>query len=401
MLNQDDAHTTQLAMSEVNTSEAVTRILAHFKTHKSTSSIDVRESIALVDFYLKIAYTLLISFSRRPNSSAIKLQTTPGFGSMLAAIRQGAKLSADTGTPWIRELIVDLSESAATSIDKFKTQKYRSFKTLRDRLSHGQPLPTDKEALNELQKKLSATIDELKEAFDSAFSNIRIHSGDDKVQLHKTKERAIFEVSPLWTWSKNHEGIRIYSHVASDGIHYIDTNGELWSEKSDESISSFVKTFVGDSSSTQFGLGRFVKEIIADLAAFTEDYSKPSYFFGDDDESGHLFVPWTRSTSDENQSRIDTFRIGPDNRREWRNEKGQWTPYSDFLKSISNWKILARRIAIGLDSYAHDREEEESSRLGTNRATQARGPSRLKRQKDSLPGGTTQEENFELMPKVD
>ena len=385
----------------MNTRDALRPILSQFKARPSPDQIDIRESIALVDFHLKIVYTLVISFGRRPLGTPIKMSSVPGFGSMLAAIRQGAKLPPDVGTQWIRDVILSWSNGAATAIDRFKTQRYKTFKMLRDRLAHGQPLPSDEKALLPIRQGLTTLIDALEKLLEETLEETAIVARDGRVHIHKKKERAAFEVSPLWMWSETSGGLQIYSHVSNDGIHYVQPSGDIWSERTSEIVTRFLKTYVGESSVGQAELGKLVKEVISDIAAYTEDYSRPSYFFGDEDDSGNLFVPWTRSTSEGNQSRIDAFRVGPNDRKEWRSTEDMWLPYSDFLKNISNWEILARRVAIGLDSFSQERAAEESSRLGLTKKIAPRGPSQLKRRKDALSPSDSSDENFDLKLRID
>ncbi|MDR6493521.1 hypothetical protein J2797_003419 [Paraburkholderia terricola] len=385
----------------MNACDALRPVLSQFKARPSPGQIDIRESIALVDFHLKVVYTLVISFSRRPLGTPIKMSPVPGFGSMLAVIRQGAKLPPDVGTQWIRDLVLSWSTGAAAAIDLFKTQRYKTFKTLRDRLAHGQPLPSDEKALSPIRQGLISLIDALERLLEETLRETTIVARDGRVHIHKKKERAVFEVSPLWIWSDATGGLRIYSHVSSDGIHYVEPSGDIWSNRTSETVTRFLKTYVGESSAGQAELGKLVKEVIADIAAYTEDYSRPSYFFGDEDDSGNLFVPWTRSTSEGNQSRIDAFRVGPNDRKEWRSAEDVWLPYYDFLKNISNWEILARRVAIGLDSFSQERAAEESSRLGLTKKVAARGPSQLKRKKDALSPSDYSDENFDLKSRID
>lgn len=385
----------------INACDVLQPILLQFKARPGPDQIDIRESIALVDFHLRIVYTLVIAFARRPLSTPIKMSPAPGFGSMLAVIRQGARLPPDVGTQWIRDLVLTWSAGATTAIDLFKTQRYKTFKILRDRLAHGHPLPSDEKGLSHIRQGLISLIDALEKLLAEALKETTIVARDGRVHIHKKKERAAFEVSPLWIWPDTTGGLQIYSHVSNDGIHYVEPSGDIWSDRTSDTVTKFLRTYVGEPLPGQTELGKLVKAVIADIAAYTEDYSKPSYFFGDGDDSGNLFVPWTRSTSEGNQSRIDAFRVGPNDRKEWKS-KDVWLPYFDFLKSISNWEILARRVAIGLESFSQERTAEESSRLGlTEKKITPRGPSRLKRKKDALSPSDCSDEDFDLKSRID
>lgn len=385
----------------INACDALRPILSQFKARPEPDQIDIRESIALVDFHLKIVYALVILFSRRPLGTPIKMSSAPGFGSMLAVIREGAKLSPAVGTPWIRDLVLSWSGGVVAAINLFRTPRYKTFKILRDRLAHGQPLPSDEKGLAPVRQGLISLIDALEKLLEEALKETTIVTRDDRVHIHKKRERAAFEVSPLWIWSDATGGLRIFSHVSNDGIHYVEPSGDIWSDQTSETVTRFLKTYVGESLVGQPELGKLVKEVIADIAAYTEDYSRPSYFFGDEDDSGKLFVPWIRSTSEGNQSRIDVFHVSSDGRKEWRNATDAWLPYHDFLKNISNWEILARRVAIGLDSFSQERAVEESSRLGLTKKVVPRGPSQLKKKKDALSPSDSSDEDFDLKSRID
>jgi hypothetical protein len=119
----------------------------------------------------------------------IKISATPGFGSMLAVIRQGAKLPSDVGTQWIRDLVMNWSSGAVAAIDLFKTQKYKNFKTLRDRLSHGQPLPSDEKALLSIKQGLAVLIDTLEKLFFQLLKETTLDVDSGRILIHKKRER--------------------------------------------------------------------------------------------------------------------------------------------------------------------------------------------------------------------
>lgn len=387
-------------MEDFETLDLLAPTLSQFKGISSSAPVDVRESIALVDFHLRLIYTLSIASSRRPQCSPLRVSQVPGFGTMLAVVRRGGNSTADTSN-WINELIINWSDAAVSAIDRFKAPRYGSFKILRDRLSHGQPLPNDLGQLQSLRDAIGGLTLQLENLLRQYLSGTRIDIRQDRLFLQKPRDRSSFEISPFWVWAPNESAINVYSHASAEGINYIASDGDVFTEKSSEAIAKFLKNYVSSVAGNQTDLGRLVRDVLADIGAYTEDYSKPSYFFGDDEDIGTLFVPWVKSTSENNQSRLDSFRIGPDNRREWRMDSSSpWRGYSDFLKHVSNWELLARRIAIGLDNFTHERAEEESSRLGFPKWDATRGPTLIKEKKDPLSreGG---EKEFDLVARID
>lgn len=140
------------------TKDLLVALSSNFKSVRHGGDVDVRESLALIDFHLRIIYTLYISFSRRQPVSIARLLPTPGFGSMLAVVRQAARPNDEAATSWISNSIRALSQNAVKGIDSFRIpNKYANFKSLRDRLSHGGALPSD----SDTQIKLSSAISTL------------------------------------------------------------------------------------------------------------------------------------------------------------------------------------------------------------------------------------------------
>lgn len=386
-------------MIEFDKINALKPLLSQYKKRLGHSALDIREGIALVDLHLRLAYTVVVANSKRPLIPPVKLAPSPGFGTMLAVVRDGSKQPADLGTQWVRDFVTNWAKEIVTSLDRFKVPKFASFKFLRDRLAHGSPLPSDDKALDNLRVELSKLLAALEASLEKSFTDLSVVEKDGKVYIQKAKERAVLEIFPLWAISGNPVGVSVYSHCSQDGIHYLDPQGEIYSERSEPVVTKFIRTFIGDKTSSD--LGKLVQEVVSDVAAYTEDYSKPSYFFGDEEEKGTLHIPWTRSTSEGNDPRLDSFRIGPDGRREWLDGKKEWNAYSEFLKNVSNWQILARRMGIGLANFTSERDAEESSRLGLSSASVTRGPALLRKQRD-LPGSSGEiEEEFDLRTKID
>lgn len=385
-------------MEELATIDALTPALSQFKPNTSANRLDIRESLALIDFHTRLAYTLAICLGKRTGGTRIRMSPAPGFGTMLAPLRKGG--GCETGTPtWISTMVGNLGNEITSAFEKFKIPKYSSLKSLRDRLSHGQPLPNDAIVIEKISTELCRLLDQLDGILKKNLLETYVTVREGRLTIHKHKEKSFFEVSPVWTWSEAFNAVQIYSHLSSEGIHYIAPDGDIFSECSDFAVTRFKKLFIGDSPLTQNGLGRLVKDVLADVGAYTEDYSRPGYFFGDGEDVGILFVPWTRSTSESNIPRLDAFRIGIDDRKEWRAKGGEWKSYTEFLKHISNWDFLARRLAIGLENYANERMQEEISRLGFPKSAGIRGPTLIKEKKDV--GVSSDEKEFDLIARID
>lgn len=385
-------------MEETPTLDALKSVVSQFRPKNSHNQTDVRESIALVDFYIRLIYTLAVALGKRPGGNPVRLSQTPGFGAMLAVVRNSAANKPDEGSNWIPNLVSRWSKETVVAIDRFKVPRYSSFKSLRDRLSHGQPLPNES-TISVVGQELAVLLENLDAILRRNLSDTSVLPRDGKLTLVKRRERASFEISPLWAWSDAHGAIQVYSHLSLDGIHYIAPDGGVTTVCSEEAVARFKKTYVGEGVASTAGLGRLVKDVLSDIGAYTEDYSRPSYFFGDEDDAGILFVPWTRSTSEDNVPRIDAFRIGLDDRKEWRKRSTEWVAYSEFLKHISNWEVLARRMAIGLENFSRERAEEEMSRLGFPKPNDVRGPTLIREKREA--GESASGKEFHLVERID
>ncbi|WP_114815476.1 NACHT domain-containing protein [Paraburkholderia kururiensis] len=109
--------------------------------------------------------------------------------------------------------------------------------------------------------------------------------------------------------------------------------------------------------------GQFLYEITRDIAGFCEDHSPPSYDFGEGQYAGVIFVTWTQPSSQGNVHRTDQFRRGQNNRYEWFDAgAGAWIGYLDFLRTMANWGVLARRVRIELDEQERRKQVAETGR---------------------------------------
>jgi hypothetical protein len=127
-------------MEDLYTIDALTPVLSQFKPKNSSSRLDVREALALIDFHARLVYTLAVCLGKRPEGAPIRMSPIPGFGTMLAPLRKGVGHETGAST-WISTMVGNWGNEIIAAFGKFKVPKYSSLKSLRDRLSHGQPLP--------------------------------------------------------------------------------------------------------------------------------------------------------------------------------------------------------------------------------------------------------------------
>jgi len=315
---------------------------------------DAREYAALVDFQIKVALTLLAAYSVR-TVAPIKFGDTPGVGLMLSGIKIAKKWSASQDL-----VIAGWCQFAEEFLGEFSRNIYsgKTFKTIRDELSHGTPIPVEDtsaaaicDALRDFSKVIEQRLDAQlsKFTYTTTATTIQASHGGD-----------VQDLAPVWDFNAAQGVIGIYSTFDSDGVYYLCPTIGAYRNQHPENTSSFRATFLGkDPTAKHFG--QFVYEITRDIAGFSEDHSPPPYDFGEGEYAGVVFVTWTQASSQGNTSRTDLFRRGQDNRYEWLDAASNaWVGYSSFLRKIANWGMLARRVRFELDDYESRKQIAET-----------------------------------------
>lgn len=339
-------------------SELICSYLTPYSKRLTRSPSDAREYAALVDFQIKVALTLLAAYSVRTNTP-IRLGDTPGVGEMLGGIRCAKKWSV-SGDP----VVLEWREFAEAFLGEFSRNIYggKTFKTIRDELSHGHPIPVDdapaaaiRDSLREFSEVISKLLEEQLSKFTYSISVTSIHA---------SRGCDVQELSPLWNFNGVQGVVGIYSSFDSDGVYYLCPTAGVYRNSCSENTQLFREKFLGKDPVTRH-FGQFVYEITRDIAGFSEDHSAPPYAFGEGERAGEVFVTWTHASSSGNTHRTDSFRRGKDNRYEWFDvSSNAWIGYSGFLRWIANWSVLARRVRIEL-------EDQERRKQLTEMGTQS------------------------------
>lgn len=372
----------------------------YLKRMTGTTS-DARENIALIDVYIRIAYTLVICSSRQAGANPILAHAIPGTGSMLASIASAQSWPDVATSHWLTRIMARVAGGFISLSGDFNVNStLPTFKTVRNQFAHGYALPTRDEEATEIAKRLKGLQESLRACLVGHLGDLHLVNGEFGAELLDHTSNMKFGVGPFWAWIAEDTAWGIYSHYGQDGIFYL-VPGHQVALRRDDSTGQFEKQYLPEVRGSSPLIGRHVKEVVRDVAAFTEDGVAPSYCFGDDAEEGVVLIPWVRSTSDANQERVDRFRIGPDNQYQWYSEAGStWRPYSDFLREVANWGLLARRIRIGLDSLRSERQAAEALYFQPG-GTDVRGPARLKEVSEDLQSSAASVSDFNLMQRAD
>ena len=185
-------------MWERSVNSVTESLLAPFKKRLSGAAGDVRELVALVDFHLRILYTLSIADSRSNGIASIKVIGTPGFGTMAAVVRQAAKESKEvTKSAWSERIRLSAAESL-NEIDSFKLAKrYKSFKTMRDQLSHGHALPSDDALVQEIIQSLTVITRNLQVILNKHFADCSFEWKENYLRIFATSKKDSLDVDGL------------------------------------------------------------------------------------------------------------------------------------------------------------------------------------------------------------
>lgn len=367
---------------------------------------DTRELIAITDLCYRIAYTVVVS-SSRATLSPVQAVAAPGIGTMLAVVRGAAKAESVKDGDVLRARTRTLALKLVDASDRFRVPgHYSDFRYLRNQLAHGHALPIDEPVAEATQNALSILANEMKIALRSYFGGGELLIGTKRLRLKIDSVLPELELWPLWVSLNNSPEVGIYSHADSGALYYLVPGRAVFTITNGEAVGQFRRDFLAAQHEDKV-FGRFVSDLVRDISSFTEDYSQPSYYLGDDEADGTLVVPWTRSTSDNNVERVDMFRIGLDNQRQWfdaQSQPQQWKRYSVFLREVTNWGVLSRRIRIGLEYFTSERVAEESDQLGFSGNYGARLPQRLTNVAEDLESPTSAGpigKAFELQEAVD
>lgn len=371
-------------------SELIREYSTPYSKRLTRSPSDAREYAALVDFHIKVALTLLAAYSTR-TTAPIKLGDTPGVGEMLSGIKNARKWSVSQDS-----VILGWHEFAVGFLSEFSRNIHagKSFKMIRDELSHGTPIPAEEasaasicDALREFSEatanRLEAQLD--KYTFLASGTSIKSVCGTDEQEL-----------CPVWDANIAQGVIGIYSSFDSDGVYYLCPAIGAYCNQRPENTQSFRDSFLGKDPTAKY-FGQFVYEITRDIAGFSEDHSPPPYDFGEGQHAGIVFVTWTQPSSQDNVHRTDMFRRGQDNRYEWLDSAvNTWVGYSSFLRKIAHWGVLARRVRIELEE--QERRKQIAETGGTHSLNGMKVPAVLIEESDSQ---SSAPEYIDLQPRVD
>lgn len=298
--------------------------------------------VSQLESYVRIAALLGITHARADSKYAPRLTPQIGLGGWRDALTRAVDTSTRSNSqhlPLLKELNEGVSRVWGKSISG-APPGLANVKILRDFLSHG-GIVADSEGLIErsfleLNKEIRNSLLGFLEG-----AQITCEGHDDKVVTILSRGSSQVELSPLIQATPANE-LLVYASKSSreTAFHclsaYSTTRPIRWL-----TIDWPDGIFRDDRVATA-PVDLFKASLMEDLSAFSDAQERP-IFLEEPDTTLRLLWRWAVSSGAED--RRDSFRLGVDDARQWQRDSGEWVPYSEFLKHVSNWPIVADRLA--------------------------------------------------------
>ncbi|MGW1877464.1 NACHT domain-containing protein [Streptomyces sp. NPDC001975] len=327
-----------------------------------SSPRSIHEGFSVLDFELRFLALLAAATVRAAGLAAAPVGRSPGLGEWTGYLRRARQQLDNCVTVPAGHVgravgkVLDLYDQGVPGAPR----ELRDLKRLRDHISHGGPLPAGETEL--------ATLDELVHSIADAVTESLIPA---ELVLH---EGGSGELRPSFVWDGDEVSLWPFLHMKPRGVWHLFSKftrahptflcfggGSVNSSPSDEAVQSALHPLLKAKKTENGTLEYFVKDVEQDLDGFADDDSEPVYA---DHDQGFEFY-WDKATGEGTgtQPRRDYFRLGPNNTRQWRAES-DWVPYTEYLRSLANWPVVATRLRQKLEQLERQLAEEERDSLG-------------------------------------
>ena len=317
------------------------------------------EGFSVLEFQFRLLAIVANAVLRASRTSeAPPLPRTAGLGEWIAYLRLSVRALADQTDEAARKVSGTL-QVALAAFDSGGNQVGRigDLKRLRDHLSHGGPLPDDmhgRATTDHLIDEISLDIEALLGAADLSY-------GTSKTGLKRPILNWSGSKANLWPGAfLRDETWHVFTRQSTDSVAtYMTYDGTAG--RSDESAAEILDALrpVLRPMRNRGPFQSYLQDVLEDLKGFAEG---DSAFEAAEIDEGFEIV-WDKATSEGREPRRDYFRLGLDDRREWRDIEG-WTPYSRYLRKLVRWGMVASRLYQSLKSTELELDEEEAEALG-------------------------------------
>jgi hypothetical protein len=334
----------------------------------SQGAANMQESFSLLEGKVRFVALLAAAAARSAGLSPTRIGRSPGLGMWISFLRSiqpdldqaGTKPAQRVGT-----MIGEILEQYDRGIPAAPTG-LRGVKVLRDHVTHGGALP-DASApkirgqVNQLVKRISGAVTtglaDAKVAFqpaDSRYEQVRLSWAGDEIRLwpYMYAYQAVPDGQPhMYVFA---------SFMKASPTYMCFGNGDhVRQHPSDEILLAALREVVKPvSHDDQFET--FVNAVQDDIQGFIESDIEPICRV----EYNGFEYHWEKATSEGTEHRLDQFRLGPADVREWRSDDGSWVTYPVFLQTLAHWRTVATRLRQGLDQIEETLDLEERDSLG-------------------------------------
>lgn len=319
-----------------------------------------QEGFSVLEFQLRflclIGHAALRSADKK---AAPSIPRSAGMGEWLSYLRMLNRALADRSEEGVSAARIAISATLSAFDDQSAQPMH--FKALRDHLTHGGPVPPTLSA-----QSVQDLIDEIDEHVDRLLRAALVSFGTARTGTKR----------PILAWSSHRVNLwptifvrdqdwHVFSRASgNDAASYFVYGGDAVrsDEQSVDVLEALLEVLRVPRARGPFNT--FVIDVEEDLRGFAEVGTPLAT--NDTDEG--FEVVWEKATSEGTEVRRDYFRLGIDDRREWRDSDG-WVSYSRYLRVLVRWDMVATRLHQSLLSTAEVLDREEAAALGWDTST--------------------------------
>lgn len=338
----------------------------YFPKH-GRESLTLHELIAAVDFHLRFGAMCAAALPRERDPDSVALGRTMGLGTLLAYLNRVSGLLHSTvqGGSTIAAQVAALITALKTALAPGNARhEFGTIEQLRNHIFHGSPVPNgpDGEALRIwVASAVAAASGAIREFLGESTVLITAEEGG----LNRVELRWLSSRLDLWPFvcADNSSNWCLFSSFARRLPVYVrpgqretrrDAHGEGL-------IIDLHRSMMPKTSDSKFV--DFIEDLRTDLEGFRDRDHQPHHHEND----GVISVAWIRATGAGAEERSDCFRISTNEERQWRDESGAWLPYTELLRTLANWPVVARSIRQYLQACEDEVVAGERASLGWTR----------------------------------
>jgi hypothetical protein len=331
--------------------------------------VTLYEYLAALDFSLRFVMLCAAAAMYDRDPLQVNIGRTPGFGGYLAYLKNAHSL-LETTPGSQHASMVKLIHQTLDIVRAYRSgsPEFATLEKLRNHASHGGPIPAGPirdELTRQVQEALSsigcalhtfldgATADVATEAPEQSFRRLTLRWPDRRLDLWP-----FICADDLGRWC-------LYAQfTARQPVYLRPGRSDVRVPGRDEDLI----TALNDARTTRHEdaeFAAFVDGLRTDLAGFRD----PDYELHHYESGGVVTFFWMQRREAGVEERVDSFRIGPGEERQWLADSDVWLRYPAFLRHITNWPIVAKRIRQYLEGLDRQLLNDEQALLGWSRPT--------------------------------